>query len=382
MRSIDKNNLKYGFWIYNGDVFLNKIQLFEKALENKDYNPNARFYFNDHIYNITHSMGESSKSLSTLYTERARQIREKYDYVILLFSGGSDSNEILNTFLENNIFLDEIQTLFPTKLVGNYDFSKTNPEDDVSVLAEIQLSAYPKLLEVAQKSPKTKIRIIDTSDRFLSINDNTIDFMNHFVNLFFPTTIDVAFTDEENIKIALRNNTCLILGNEKPIINISDDGTFNLMFHDFCRQFDTYISGKLENPLKFENFYWSPDLPQIPLKQGYVLFRQLQKEIKEKNYNNLLNIKQKKSKEIANWEKSIIYNYWDNRYQSNIIANNWHSWEKNIYKFVPKIFNINEEKRIFYKKKFSKIENNSFENSPFIKIFYSQKYPIGKLSFE
>jgi hypothetical protein len=41
--------------------------------------------------------------LKTLYKERAQQLRDNYDELILYYSGGSDSHNILHTFLQNNI---------------------------------------------------------------------------------------------------------------------------------------------------------------------------------------------------------------------------------------------------------------------------------------
>jgi len=51
---------------------------------------------------------EPKESLSTLYIQRAQQLRNDYEYLILNYSGGPDSHNILETFLLNNIFLDEI----------------------------------------------------------------------------------------------------------------------------------------------------------------------------------------------------------------------------------------------------------------------------------
>jgi hypothetical protein len=51
---------------------------------------------------------EPTKSLKQLYKERAEQIRDMYDYLILYFSGGSDSITALNAFLDNDIPLDEV----------------------------------------------------------------------------------------------------------------------------------------------------------------------------------------------------------------------------------------------------------------------------------
>ena len=47
-------------------------------------------------------------TISDLYRIRAQEIRDSYDYLVLNLSGGPDSMNILNTFVDNNIMLDEI----------------------------------------------------------------------------------------------------------------------------------------------------------------------------------------------------------------------------------------------------------------------------------
>ena len=46
-----------------------------------------------------------TETLDDLYRERCQQLRDKYDYLILCYSGGSDSWTILNTFLKHKITL-------------------------------------------------------------------------------------------------------------------------------------------------------------------------------------------------------------------------------------------------------------------------------------
>jgi hypothetical protein len=46
--------------------------------------------------------------LSLMYRLRAAQIRNRFDYVVFYFSGGSDSITALNAFVRNNIHIDEI----------------------------------------------------------------------------------------------------------------------------------------------------------------------------------------------------------------------------------------------------------------------------------
>jgi len=51
---------------------------------------------------------EPDHTIQELHRQRAEQIRQSYDYVILYFSGGADSITVLNSFINNNIPIDEI----------------------------------------------------------------------------------------------------------------------------------------------------------------------------------------------------------------------------------------------------------------------------------
>jgi len=53
---------------------------------------------------------EPSEPLEELYKQRALQLRGSYDYLILYYSGGSDSSTVLNIFKKYNIPLDEVIT--------------------------------------------------------------------------------------------------------------------------------------------------------------------------------------------------------------------------------------------------------------------------------
>lgn len=51
---------------------------------------------------------EPTESWKDLLKERAQQLRDTHDYIVLHYSGGSDSETVLNAFLDNGIFIDEI----------------------------------------------------------------------------------------------------------------------------------------------------------------------------------------------------------------------------------------------------------------------------------
>lgn len=69
---------------------------------------NCNFYFNDREFSKLDWYTEPTEDLDTLYTLRAKQLRDEYEYLVLCFSGGTDSTHVLETFYYNNIHIDEI----------------------------------------------------------------------------------------------------------------------------------------------------------------------------------------------------------------------------------------------------------------------------------
>ncbi|NBR23517.1 MAG: hypothetical protein EBU08_07045, partial [Micrococcales bacterium] len=107
--------------------------------------------FNDEVFGTVDWTQEPSESLPELYRQRAEQIRSEYDYVVLCYSGGADSTNILTTFLNNDIKLDEIMM---------YHCLSTNPFE-VKTNSEIRLVGGPTLEKIKYRIPETKIRYID-----------------------------------------------------------------------------------------------------------------------------------------------------------------------------------------------------------------------------
>ena len=93
----------HGFWsVGNNFVTTNKVEAIQEANRR---NLHIEWNFNQDILDKVDWFQEPQVDLYELYKQRALQIREKFDYLVLLFSGGSDSVCILKTFLENNISL-------------------------------------------------------------------------------------------------------------------------------------------------------------------------------------------------------------------------------------------------------------------------------------
>jgi hypothetical protein len=65
---------------------------------------------------------QSHTSLQDMRGGKAMQLRDQYDYLILAYSGGADSDNILKVFQQNKIHLDEVWCDWPLSLVEKSNY--------------------------------------------------------------------------------------------------------------------------------------------------------------------------------------------------------------------------------------------------------------------
>jgi hypothetical protein len=157
----------FGFYEYRGQVFLDKTTVLEAAVDNNDLNPHIHFNFNDSIFKSIDWQVEPDINLADLYRMRAQQLRDSYDHLILMYTGGSDSRQVLHTFLDNNIFLDQVITIYPEKLTEKIKVSWDIYHPD-AFLFEHELTTLPGLKDLHARSPKTQIQIVDCSNELMT----------------------------------------------------------------------------------------------------------------------------------------------------------------------------------------------------------------------
>jgi hypothetical protein len=180
------------------------------------------FHFHDELWDAAFSLYKFNPlvDLENLYKQRALQLRANYDYLILYFSGGADSTTILNTFLENNIKLDEIFVYIPEKILGS-NLHKPNIHDTSSanMLSEWDFSIKPKLDYVRTKHPEIKIVLYDWTNTLtnLKINSDLLIKQNQnfaLPNFGFSEAFSPSNIEFENKGIRVAN----ITGIDKPFV--------------------------------------------------------------------------------------------------------------------------------------------------------------------
>ncbi len=272
------NYPEYGFYEYGGKAYYDKLEVLDAALANRDYNPYINFNFNDHVYSKVDWEIEPPFSIQELYKLRAQQLRDEYDYLVLMYTGGSDSREALYSFLNNNIFLDEVVTIHPKKLTEKMPIVEDS-EHDSAFIFEYHLTTVPGLKEINKLSPKTKIQIVDMSDDLLRYYKDD----NYFCDKSHMSQFGVHHTIKSNSGLQYlrkmsegKGKVGVIYGVDKPKIFLRNDKLF-CIFADVGR-----TGAQVQRPTNAVNFtpkmfFSTPDAPLIHVKQCHLVKNAIEK---------------------------------------------------------------------------------------------------------
>jgi hypothetical protein len=232
----------------------------------------CKFYFYDHIFDQVDWTIEPSETLDELYRIRAQEIRDTYDYVILCYSGGHDSSNVLDVFYRNKIHIDEIV------MVGSFSRDSSR-ETDENRNAEVYLNCFPNLKQM--NLPNTKITLSDYAEPFAKPNNFTLikkygnEWIRHVgsqrsaFNIYWHDF--KKFVDNKKEK-----KTCYILGCDKlGYTSMEKNGIATPCF----RVNDSIITGygatrEMDNYQRVD-FYISPNKTSLDImrKQGHILIR-------------------------------------------------------------------------------------------------------------
>lgn len=204
----------------------------------------------NNIFNSLDWSKEPIESLKTLMSQRAFQLREKYSYIIVYFSGGSDSTTVLNTFVSNNIPIDEIVINAFTDLPD----IKYNGTVALDYLKQINYTGKVTLVRLTND-------IINTfCKKELWLKHKYFAGSIHTLNRMV-----VSFYEENNlIKTSNRPSEIgHIYGESNPIIIVKDTKYY-------C-QLPYRMIGGVGWEENLSLFYTSADFPKLHLKQAHII---------------------------------------------------------------------------------------------------------------
>jgi hypothetical protein len=270
------NKDQFGFYQVGNFRTYSKLEALEKSQQMRqpvDWN------FNREVFNAINWQAEPPGTLDFYYAVRAKQIRDKYDYIVLWFSGGADSHNVLNTFVKNNIFIDEIAQYH--SLEGSQGNKKNLLNEEVFA------TSAPITVDLIQNNPvykNTVHRLVDISQIIAKVNffdSNKWDYFYKVNTYLSPGALSRSYIREiipaYQDLINSGKKVCFLWALEKPAVTKEN----NQWLFSFKDGFDHTVSARAQMLNRDwehdEFFYWSPDLPELVCKQAHVVKRYLEK---------------------------------------------------------------------------------------------------------
>lgn len=263
---------RLGYYQVGNKLILNKANA---LLEAQASNVKARWVFNDNVYGRYDWTVPIETPLKELYRRRAQQIRDQYDYLMLYYSGGADSTNALHAFIDNNIFLDEIVMQHPTlndNELNNYDTDNNN------YFSELKYAAMPHLDKVKHLlHPDTKIKFLNQTIDTVSIFSDQYWFEKYPLGTMITPAgagrqISAILDPDLDGLYEAGKTVCQIYGVDKPLVFVEGEDDYFAVFRDsnatHAVPTDFELGELASKYFHLEFFYWTPDMPEIVIKQA------------------------------------------------------------------------------------------------------------------
>lgn len=330
---------RLGYYTCNGQEFDSKIKA---CLYSVQVRKPIEWHFNDEVFNHYNWTEEPIETLDQLYDQRTRQLREKYDYIMLSYSGGADSHNILMSFIRQGIHLDEIVVNTMKKATDKFTVVDPNNKDNTNAAAEYQLQTFPRLKEVEQLIPKTKITVLDLTDCMFDFLEDVGDGSwvldkREQLNIAGATRFNYIHFNDVRKQFDKDKKIALVLGIEKPRTWIKD-GEFYLGFNDRAANIVTvaeHIRDYTNSSVEY--FYWNPESVKIIAKQAHIIKKWLEAFPEKQLLWDMKYIQEKKTHSHKSFGhmfrttherilRSLLYTTWDdNWYQADKAVKDWYS---------------------------------------------------------
>lgn len=304
---------RLGYYEVNGIRFTNKV---EALIYAKTTKAQPQWNFSKDVFDKVPWELAPTESLLEIYKQRALQLREKYDYLVLNYSGGADSQNVLDAFLDNNIKLDEIIVRWAvTGSKGLYVPSAVSKATNYH--SEWDLAAKPDIQRLSQTHPEIKIEFYDyTDDSFSLYSDNDPWYNTLNGAQFGPSHIaryDTGINRYQQMFVEKGIRGCQIFGTDKPrIMYDSSTRSFYTYFLDIIAGTVRHLRNYNEEYNPTELFYWTPDMPKIVHKQAHVVmdfFKKVPNLLPVIMKENMLNYTMRNT--IETIIRSLVYPTWD-----------------------------------------------------------------------
>lgn len=264
-----KFNSEVFYYTKDGKRFHSRI---ESALYAQKTQQQVFFHYYDNVYNFIDWQIEPPQSLNFYYKEQATRIRDNYDYVVLFYSGGADSTNILETFYYNNIKIDKIV------MVGAFS-QDPNSYSDKNHNAELYLNAFSRIDKLGLASI---CQLCDYSKMFSDVKQFRLyqlgeEWTEEIIGRYSPHNWFWYEIEDHVVPTQMKDKkVALIWGKDKPIFSSNrvnnKESSHSFTFMDrTVLNYGTGMSIKPHENIDRINFYWDPNYTDILVKQLFTL---------------------------------------------------------------------------------------------------------------
>jgi hypothetical protein len=389
------NNLN-GYYTVSGDIIESKMYAILKASEKKT---TATWCYYDSIYESAiqnFDLVKISAPLTETYKKRAQQLRDQYDYLILNYSGGSDSHNILMTFLKNNIKLDHIYVQWPMSLMDKGLYTPNSADKSNSNFhSEWDLVLKKDLEWVSTHYPEITIEIADWTTNVIEKFYNDDLFTKSVTNLpsIARSQKQNTYSKTETVLSSKGKTVASIYGVDKPNI-IKHQGLWYMYFVDTA----CMAQPNPDNPHGTEYFYFTPHMPDVAIHQAYKLAMWYNSNPKEQGVVTSLQDLAKTDTRVRTWTnedhykryhvaseivKLVCYPHWDfARFQADKpfsqldnLPMGMRAWD-NILLSLPNFERVQQAWTYHWKSYSSVIDQSNLRNKDTFSVFRSKYHPL------
>lgn len=260
---------KLGNYLVNGIPFTSKVQAFVYANPTK---LDVSWWFYDQQWKNANWSIEPEISLSFLYKQRAQQIRDEYDYIAVMYSGGADSTNVVYSFLNNNIHIDEVIAGAPISGIKNLKLH-TNTTHPSNMISETEYAQLPGLKEIHQKDSRIKITIHDYFEDMVNLKSQEWLYgLSHWLN---PSVVRHRLEKFDHLKKLAEEGkkVAILYGIDKPSVTRSKTGNLYCVIPDNSINFLGPHFDREYNNVDTVLFYFAPDYPILLVKEVWEIIK-------------------------------------------------------------------------------------------------------------
>ena len=276
--------------------------------------------FNEDTFSKYDWTQEPAQSLQQLYDARARSIREKYSFVALEFSGGTDSWNILNSFCRQGLKVDlAIHKVIESQVGDRSDRSAQN------IWAEGKFQAWRSFLQFQELVPDIKWATWD-------IEKSVVDSWRQGPRDILSTNVLDPMKITSNLGINPFGipdlpSTAYIFGIDKTMVELYHDGWYIVFYDDPSTSKFTIERAMAGVGWHDLFFYWDPDCVPLLIKQAHTIINFFRKYPGHENLVRGLGSRNQQHKDLIT---SLIYpeyrEFWQTKKVTGMVCSDRDAW--------------------------------------------------------